>query len=503
MFRSRSAGVALAAVVSLLVLSSGVVAGTRGAARSSTLRVTGAAGFDTAVRALRPRGGTIVLRPRLYREIVVRWRTGKPLRIVGTPGARIERLIFDHASRVSVGNVTIGPIGGDALVDVRASRDIVLHDLVVTARDTRFSSAVRIPDSREVTIRRSDFSHCGDRSPRFTFCVLLWRWSHRVTIEDNRFHDCHGCDFVHGRFGSYLTIRGTGSTGALPCRGLGAYRCGHQDLVQLFAGRRLRVERNHFGVYREGGAQLYLTNSVDHATIANNVFVGTDRRLPGYHARMGIIVGSAASKRLPHFVRVMNNTILTGARRSDGYAGSIRMKLEVRGRAAPEAPDRREQRDRAARQSRRHVWRAARVFAQNVVIEGKGCSALRPRRASRPGRRRTAATADPTVIDGAIRPLRAADRLDRAAAGGNARHRRTRVPPLSPAPGSPAGCRVVHTLPAFLEAARHGCTRGQNVLRHQPPGVGRIVAFDRGEDRLVLCDVLLEQAVRSPRARSR
>ena len=40
---------------------------------------------------------------------------------------------------------------------------------------------------------------------------------------------------------------------------------------------------------------------------------------------MGIIIGSAASKRLPHYAKVVNNTILTGARRRDGYAGSIRM----------------------------------------------------------------------------------------------------------------------------------------------------------------------------------
>ena len=368
----------------------------------------------------------------------------------------------------------------------------MLHDLVVTARGTRFSSAVRIPDSQEVTIRRSDFSHCGDRSPRFTFCVLLWRWSHSVTIEDNRFHDCHGCDFVHGRFGSSLTIRGNRFDRALPCRGLGAYRCGHQDLVQLFAGRHLRVERNHFGVYREGGAQLYLTNSVDHATITNNVFVGTDRRLPGYHARMGIIVGSAASKRLPHFVRVVNNTILTGARRRDGYAGSIRMSSKygsVLRRKRPIVANN----VIALLAKRRHICSAALVFAHNAVIDGTGCSSSDLVGSRGPRRERPAATAVRRRRRGHA-ALRAADRLDRAAAGGQARHRRRRVPPLSPAPGSSAGCRVVHTLPAFLEAARHELSGGQDVLCHQPPGLRRIVALDRGEDRLVLCDVLLEQA---------
>ena len=72
----RSARVAVVTVVSLLMVSSDLAAGTHGTARSTTVRVAGAADFETAVRALRATGGTIVLRPRLYREIVVRWRTG-------------------------------------------------------------------------------------------------------------------------------------------------------------------------------------------------------------------------------------------------------------------------------------------------------------------------------------------------------------------------------------------------------------------------------------------
>ena len=86
----------------------------------------------------------------------------------------------------------------------------------------------------------------------------------------------------------------------------------HQDLIQLFAGKGLRVESNHFGVYKYGGAQLSLTGPVDHVSIANNVFVGTDSRLPGYRARMAIIIGVKGSDRLPRFVEVVNNTILTG-----------------------------------------------------------------------------------------------------------------------------------------------------------------------------------------------
>src|SRR5262245_7570089 len=140
----------LALTVVCLVLAGAVhaAAATEVATRTTTLRVASDAEFATATQALRRSGGTIVLRPRLYRELVIRWRTGKPLRIVGTRGARIGRVVFDGARRVSLGRVTIAPVGDDALVDVRGSRNVVLHDLVVTARGTRHSATVRIPDSR-------------------------------------------------------------------------------------------------------------------------------------------------------------------------------------------------------------------------------------------------------------------------------------------------------------------------------------------------------------------
>jgi hypothetical protein len=368
----RSPWAALGVVIAAFVAGD-AGAGIQGQTGSARVTVGSSAELDQAVGALRGRGGTVVLRPRLYRELVIRWRSGKPLRIVGTRGTRVERVVFDRASRVSLGKVTVGPIRGEAIVDVRGSRDIVLHDLVVTARGTRHRSFVRIPDSSGVTIRRSDFSHCGDRSRRFANCVLLWRWARNVVIEDNRFHDCRGCDFVHGRFHANLTIRRNRFDRALPCR-MDAYRCGHNDLVQLFSGRRLRVEGNRFGLYRRGGAQLYLTNDVDHATVVNNVFVGTDPRVPGYHARMGIIVGSAASKRLPHFAKIVNNTILTGARRRDGYAGSIRMSSRygsVLRRKRPIVANN----VIALLAKRTHVCSAARVFARNVVVQGVGCGA--------------------------------------------------------------------------------------------------------------------------------
>jgi hypothetical protein len=359
-------------VASALAIAPELPAGPLAPSRATTVAVRSDAEFARAVRALRSSGGTIVLRPHLYRRLVVGSRSARPLRILGTRGARVQSVLFDGAQRVSLGRVTVGPINGHALVEVHASRHIVLHDLVVTAQGTRFSSSILVPDSRHVTIRRSNFTHCGDRSVDFVNCVWLYRWSHRVVIEDNRFHDCLGCDFVHGRFGSNLVIRRNSFDRSLPCR-LGRHRCGHQDLVQLFAGRRLRVEGNRFGVYRAGGAQLYLTNSVDYATISNNVFVGTDPRVPSYQARMGIVVGSNASRRLPHHAKIVNNTILTGARRRDGYAGSIRMSSRYG--AVP-----RWKRPIVANnviallETPARVCNGAQRFVGNLVVRGRSCS---------------------------------------------------------------------------------------------------------------------------------
>ena len=389
----RVAAAAVAVLVGL-VLAPG--------AEAKTIRVKSDGGFAAAVLKFRYTGGTIVLRPQLYRRLVIPpRRTSQQLRILGTVGARVGDVVFDRTQHVSFGRVRIGPVHGDALVEVAGSHHILLHDLFVSAAGSRYSASILLPDSRHVTIRRSRFSHCGDHSWEFVNCITFYRWSHHTIIEDSQFVDCRGCDFINGRFGTHLTIRRNRFDRALPCRKMGNYRCGHNDLVQLFAGRFLHVAGNRFGVYKAGGAQLYLTNNVDYATIVNNVFVGTDPRVPNYRARMGIVIGANRSTRLPHYVKVVNNTILTGARRKDGYAGSIRMSSRygsVKRWMRPiiannvigllEMPAR--------------VCNGAQRFVANVVIQGRGCSKkdrVGPANLDWRGRPR----ADSTVIDGANR----------------------------------------------------------------------------------------------------
>jgi hypothetical protein len=201
----------------------------------------------------------------------------------------------------------------------------------------------------------------------------LQRWSSEILVEDNWFHDCYGCDFIHGRFSRNLTIRKNRFQSALPCR-IGANRCRHQDLVQLFAGTNLLVAGNVFGVYRMGGAQLYLTGPIAHARIVNNVFARTDSRDPGYHPRVGLIIGSAGWKRLPQDVRVVGNTIVSGARRVDGYAGSIRMSSRYGGVPMRERPILANN-VIGLLEVRRHVCSETRRSISNVILRGRRCSA--------------------------------------------------------------------------------------------------------------------------------
>ncbi len=292
---------------------------------STTIRVRSSSQFEAALRALRKTGGTIKLRRHDYGgELVVGSRSVRPLRIVGEPGARVESLRLERTQHVSVSRVTIAPMGDDAWLRVSGSRHVDVHDVLVTAKGTRYRATLQIIESRHVAIRGSEFRHCGDRSLLFSNCLHLKHGTRHIRIVGNWFHDCRGCDFVHGLFGYDLTLRGNRFDRALPCR-TGRERCRHQDLVSFWSGDRLLVEGNSFGVYRRGAAQLYLIRGVDRVSIVNNLFRGTDPRVPRYHARVAIIVGSKGSKRVPRRVRIVNNTILTGARRVDGYAGSIRM----------------------------------------------------------------------------------------------------------------------------------------------------------------------------------
>jgi hypothetical protein len=100
---------------------------------------------------------------------------------------------------------------------------------------------------------------------------------------------------------------------------------------------------------------------------------------------------------------VLNNTILTGARRRDGYAGSIRMSSKygsVLVRKRPIVANN----VIALLAKRAHICSAARLFAHNLVIHGTSCSAsdqVGPAGLNGGGRPRRASP----VVDAALRRL--------------------------------------------------------------------------------------------------
>lgn len=129
----------------------------------------------------------------------------------------------------------------------------MLDHLTVTAHRTRSRAGVSPLHSNYITVRSSSFAQCGDSDPDWSFSLLPKRANH-VTIYDNTFHDCRGCDFIHGRFGSIGTVRNNTFDRALRCN-YGWVKCGHQDMIELFAADRLVVTRNRFGVSQRGGVR--------------------------------------------------------------------------------------------------------------------------------------------------------------------------------------------------------------------------------------------------------
>ena len=309
-------------VAAAVVLAAGAAAAPAAALGTRTVFVSSSQEFNRAALAMRDSGGRIVLLPHDYADpLFLTRRSAHPLTVVGTHGARVQTIDVIHAQRIRFERLRIGPVTGDAGMEVWRSTQIVLDRLTVSARHTRFRVEVNLDHSNDVQVQRSDFSHCGDRSPEWSLCLLPNRASH-VVVEDNRFHDCRGCDFIHGRAGKGLTIRDNRFARALPCHH-GWEKCHHQDMIELFAADGLLVARNRFGLYHRGGAQLYMTGLVDHVRVVNNLFHRRDSRVPGVHSRVGILIGTRATPNLPRDVEVVNNTILAGTGRRGQAPSSI------------------------------------------------------------------------------------------------------------------------------------------------------------------------------------
>ena len=278
--------------------------------------------FQKAVSDFRQTGGRIVLLPGDYRRpLVVGPRSNSVLDIVGTDGARVQSLRIARSRDVIVRGLVVRPLTGDARVMVKRSRGIVFRGDTFTAKGTEFKVGLRLDHSQGVVVRSSTFSHCGDHTPKWSTC-LLPRWARDVRIVRNWFHDCRGCDFIGGRIGPNGVIRENRFDRALACR-TGWVKCAHQDLIELFNAAGLVVSRNVFGVSQGGGAQLNLATADDDVRVVDNLFLRDDPRAPGIVPRVGILLGTRSSPRIPLRAVVVNNTILSGAPKGRHAASSI------------------------------------------------------------------------------------------------------------------------------------------------------------------------------------
>ena len=283
--------------------------------------------FQQAVQRLKRPGGTIVLRGGRYRALSVGPRSARPLVVRAQRGVSVRRILLRRTRSVRLEHVVFSPDARSASLEVRRSRGVELHDIRVRGTTARHAR-VLLDASNGVTITASRFSRCGDGS----VCLLLGR-SSNVLVEGSRFQDCFGCDFVRGRAGTGLVLRGNRFLRALvgPC-GTDPAACNHNDLVQVQAGRNVLVERNVFGLVQPPGAgQLYFSGPIDGLVVRDNLFRATDPALPGFPVPPnGIVLGNRRGPdALPANVTIAHNTILSGARRGFGQFPDLANSLVV------------------------------------------------------------------------------------------------------------------------------------------------------------------------------
>ena len=281
----------------------------------AAITVRNAAELQTAVERLSAGGGTIVLARGRYSSVVVGPRRARLLTIVARPGASTGRVSLTRTAAVRIVGLRLSSRTRRARLFVTQSRNVRFEDLTVAGG--RHGANASVLDSAGVVIDRSDFTRCGEgKTPDGGYCLRLIR-NHGVRVDSSRFRDCYGCDFIHGTKNVFLSIRRSVFDRALVGRcGRSVARCHHQDLVHLADGRGFLIDSNRFGVQEwPGAAQVYLNGDIRRVRIANNVFVGTDPKVPGYQSQTALWIGNRRATDVPRQVIVVNNTILTGRER--------------------------------------------------------------------------------------------------------------------------------------------------------------------------------------------
>lgn len=294
-------------------------------ASAAKITVRTESGFHLAVKKLRTSGGVIVLRAGRYRTLSVGPRSARWLTVRARPGVTVNYLGLNRTRAVRVVGVRVKPGSRGSLLNVISSRNVKLDRIRVTAADSSLFSRMVVAGSRYVTISRSEFARCGEnREACLSTGWGAWR-SSNLRILDSSFHDCYGCDFIRGHIGQSLTIRGSTFDRAVPGPCGTAWECNHQDAVQISGGDGILIEMNRFGLTAIGAGQLYISGQVNGLTIRNNVFLGTDPAFPDWIGWAAVVLGHHRDdeEHVPLRAVIVNNTILTGSPRPDGWTNSV------------------------------------------------------------------------------------------------------------------------------------------------------------------------------------
>ena len=298
------------------LIAAGLVAlAVAASADARTQTVSSEAGFQAAARELRATGGTIVLRRGQYGTLVIRARSGRWLTVRGKPGVTVRYLVIRHARRVRVERLRVR--GG--ILNVHSSSSVVLDRVrVVRAR-------MSLAGANGVTIRRSVFTRCGEnREACLSTGWGQWASSH-VRVLGSRFVDCFGCDFIRGSIGTGFVLRGSLLARAVP----GAVR----PVLALQPPGRHPDDRRAQHPHRGQPVRARLPRR--RPALPERRHPGPDdpqQRLPGTDPAFPDFAGVAAitlghhrtdEPAVPVRARIVNNTILTGTPRANGWASSV------------------------------------------------------------------------------------------------------------------------------------------------------------------------------------
>jgi hypothetical protein len=232
---------------------------------------------------------------------------GVGVRIVGSPGVRLQGLTIAGSTGLSFENFTITPTDNStARVSVDGSSSIAFDHIQFVGTTAAGVQLDVGKDSDHIRVTKSDFTMC------LATASCLQPGGRVITVSDSRFHDCFECDMVRGG-GSDVTLDGNTFQRALPS----AAGKHHNDLVQIMGGGPWTVTHNRFGDHKHGAAQLFAsastqnsTNPIHDLTVTSNLFMGES----GY--AISISNGAKSAAGPPRRVRIVNNTILSGRVRS-------------------------------------------------------------------------------------------------------------------------------------------------------------------------------------------